>query len=70
MACRIVSSPEGFCPRGVAEFVRRCCAQRGLRIQGRFRWFWGQFGEVLGSVGSVSVVFGSVDRFGSIDIPL
>eukprot|EP00969_Alexandrium_andersonii_P350503 15433391-Alexandrium_andersonii.AAC.1 len=26
--------------------------------------------EVLGSIGSVPVVFGSVDRFGSIDIPL
>eukprot|EP00969_Alexandrium_andersonii_P226556 10005099-Alexandrium_andersonii.AAC.1 len=25
---------------------------------------------VLGSVGSVSVVLGSIDRFGSIDIPL
>eukprot|EP00969_Alexandrium_andersonii_P237535 10485453-Alexandrium_andersonii.AAC.1 len=26
-------------------------------------------GEVLGSVGSVPVAFGSVDRFGSIEIP-
>eukprot|EP00969_Alexandrium_andersonii_P360019 15454467-Alexandrium_andersonii.AAC.1 len=31
---------------------------------------WGFSREVLGSVGSVSVVPGSVDRFGSIDILL